>query len=135
MSEYAPVELIDQATGKRRELWVFSRSDPSNSVPIGYCAEDCPGHPTANGAREHFKQYLLDKYAQYDRRLTEQQRPCEICGVLTDRFAEMPSKIADLCDNHCNRENFEHLIEPVANFLAAPDYLQFTSQLYSFRQL
>jgi hypothetical protein len=113
-----------KTTGTSETRWFFARDDGGSKAPIllGYCADNCTGHPTAIEASEHFKQYLLDNYAQYDRR-TDRQSPCQICGTATNRFAETPGRMARLCDDHCNREGLEQSIQAIRDFVAPSNYL------------
>ena len=80
-------------------------------------SEPCPGHDTPEGAREHYRQYLLDQ-VRYDGALMLQQLQCQICGAWTQREAFIPGH-GDrwtLCDDHCNRETVDSLLK-------APEYV------------
>lgn len=47
--------------GPRKGLWLYtSYNKRCGTVPVGHCAGDCPGHATAEDAREHFRQWQIN---------------------------------------------------------------------------
>ena len=94
-----------QSDGK----WHYTRSNKRTGVyPIGNCAEDCPGHDTAEEACEHQKEYLLDRV-----QFTEDSADagtlhrCEArgCETMTSGSAAIGgSRHWHLCAAHRNRE-------------------------------
>jgi hypothetical protein len=110
MNYYQPSELRD-ANGGHAGKWHYTVTNDKVTFPAGYCADGCAGHDTPEGAREHFKEYLLDN-ARFDGKLSNQQRKCEICGVYTERLGQVPSMMVhhSLCDEHCNREGLAQVL-------------------------
>lgn len=98
------------------KLWHYTRHNKrSGTYPIGYCAHDCPGHATAEEAREHYKQYLLDNATfKDDSAEPEHLHRCEVegCKTLTDGSVSMPGYGVHrtLCKDHRNRETLEKII-------------------------
>lgn len=85
------------------------------TAPIGYCANDCPGHGTAEEARDHYRQYMLDKRLRF---YPEPEDPiakyrCEAvggCGNYTAAHAELGAwHHWFLCDEHRTRAEVEKL--------------------------
>ena len=76
-------------------------------------ADPCPGHDTPEGAREHYRQYLLDQ-VRYDQKLLDERRKCAVCGAWSEYTAFIPSEINHvwvLCDEHRNREQVDKLLK------------------------
>jgi hypothetical protein len=46
---------------EKSKLWHFTERIDETVYPVGYCAEECPGHETEQEAREHFAQWQRDK--------------------------------------------------------------------------
>lgn len=49
------------AAGGHSGLWHYTNCNDDYVYPVGYCAQDCPGHATEGEACEHYKQYLIDE--------------------------------------------------------------------------
>ena len=82
--------------------------------PIGYCAENCPGHDTAEEAREHYRQYRLDKELLFhdDHENPRTLHKCEHAGCeeYTSGSATMgPYLFWYLCSEHRTRDAVEIL--------------------------
>lgn len=117
MNYYQPRELLKD--GKPTGLWHYTCRNDDRVWPVGYCAQDCPGHATPEEAREHYRQYLLDN-ARYDGYLRDEQRKCEICGAWTQRYAEGPHIFMHvLCDEHCNREGLSQVIGTMGDIISS----------------
>jgi hypothetical protein len=43
------------------KLWHFTEAVDGLVYPVGYCRGGCPGHETAEGAREHFAQWRREQ--------------------------------------------------------------------------
>lgn len=115
---YEPREI--QVKGKGTGLFHYTRAIyPGEAVKaVGYCAESCPGHPNWWEAREHFRQYLLDKRVHYcGEELGGDLKECGICGTLTRgrafiefwSYEEGPRWAFRLCEHHRTRADFERL--------------------------
>lgn len=99
MTRLASVE--DLETG----LYQYCRLNHTGPQPVGYCGTNCAGHGTAAEAAEHYKEFLLDHLARYDRCRPEVRVTCHKCGKPTARYAEVPGVFSlPLCKQHCNRE-------------------------------
>lgn len=104
---YLPVEML--STDARVNLYHYCCClYPGYRVwPVGYCAEGCPGHHTRAEAREHYRQFLLERFAQYGGRLNS-PAACAVCGRNTSLFASVEyhfdCEVVPLCSLHLNRE-------------------------------
>ncbi len=91
-----------------------SHNKRTGTYPIGYCADGCPGHDTAEDAAEHYRQYLLDnlRFTDDDPNASSQHR-CEAegCDVFTSGAADAPGCMTrTLCAAHRNREAVDALL-------------------------
>lgn len=79
-------------------------------IPIGYCAENCRGHRTKQGARKHYLNYLLDRFLQFDGVLAS-SGACAFCRQTTNHYAwinfHFEWDVVPLCGAHMNRTAFE----------------------------
>ena len=106
---YLPVEICSNGHG----IWLFHYCCylyPANEpTPVGYCAQNCKGHSSKESAREHYRQYLIDRYAQYTGKLATSSE-CAICGQMTTHYASLDFhyewEIAPLCADHLDRVGF-----------------------------
>lgn len=85
------------------------------SSPVGHCANDCPGHETAEQAQDHFKEYVLDDMIyKDDSEEPRQLNRCQFagCKTLTDGRASNHQyyKYYTLCKEHRNRESVATLM-------------------------
>lgn len=108
---YRPMEWREESTGERLGIWHYTVTQDGETRPIGYCALGCEGHETAEEAIEHYRQWLLDKTAQYTG-FSSQPRDCAECGSPTHLFAftvqdGYPGNQVPLCIHHCNRAFYE----------------------------
>lgn len=111
--------------------WVYTR----NNYPVGYCCEykeidpklipiseaeqesyrvtahkhHADGHETEKEACECYKKYLLDHRLSLNRKMSNQQEKCKICGEWTQGFAEIDCQLFVLCGKHNNIESVETL--------------------------
>jgi hypothetical protein len=105
----------DKPTGK----FHYTRMNDGDIRPVGYCASNCPGHDTPEEAAEHYRQYLIDN-AQYDHKMLNQQKQCQICGQWTDQFATtFQYGLFVLCPEHCNRESLEKVHGKVESIISS----------------
>jgi hypothetical protein len=100
-----------------RSGWHYTQMNDGRVWPIGYCADHAP-HATEGEARDCYTRYLLEQRLQLDgMAYADMQRPCEVCGAWTDKFAEIspwgPS--FTLCDEHRTREQFAALFGQVGD--------------------
>ncbi len=109
---YYEARELKGADGNPAGLWHFTCQNDNRIWPVGYCAQDCPGHPTREEAQEHYRQYLLDN-ARYHVRMSNQQRPCRICSVWTQELVELELGTSRyvLCEAHQNRESLDILVK------------------------
>lgn len=109
--------------------WHFCRFDPvafecgdkSGPSPVGYCKRNCPGHATEEEAREHFRQYILDK-CEFVTASGEGVK-CRVCGSSAKKVAELANFLGQmgfvtiplhdrripLCARHSNRDTLDKL--------------------------
>jgi hypothetical protein len=75
--------------------------------PVGYCAKSCQGHDTKAGAREHYRQFLMDRFSQYTGTLASPSA-CAVCGRLTTHCASIDYHyewdVIGLCPVHLTSE-------------------------------
>lgn len=93
-------------------LWHYTCQNDNNIWSVGYCGHECDGHATKEEAEAHYRAYVLDT-ADYERRLLNTQRRCEVCEAWTDRVALSGVGMAEshvLCDAHCNREGLNQVL-------------------------
>src|SRR5262249_23686400 len=86
---------------------------PANELsPVGYCAQSCPGHATAAEAREHYRQFLLDRFARFNGRFSIPSICC-VCGQTATHYGWVGYPHAwdayGLCALHLNRKGLEQV--------------------------
>lgn len=115
-----PLQIKD---GPHAGKWHFVRkygSDGRRGMgAIGYCAEGCNGHDTAEEAREHYRQYLLDQRLRFfegpDDPSTLRKCQVEGCTAYTAGRGQLGEWLMwNLCATHRTREVVE-VLYPVAN--------------------
>ena len=96
--------------GKGSGLWRFTQRNDNQIWAIGYCAEDCAGHDTAEGAERHWYDYEMD-HARYDVAFSGAQYPCVVCQAWTAMGARLPDGYEThvLCDEHRNRAGLDQI--------------------------
>lgn len=113
MNYYEPRQMIDKE-GKETGLYHYTRQNRrTGTFPVGYCADNCPGHPDEAGAYEHYRQYLLDTAEFNFSRLKDQQVRCCLkgCGNWTQELAQTEDqRHFMLCTDHQNRETLEKVL-------------------------
>lgn len=116
-----PRELRD-ANGQPTGLWHYTVYVDSLKLtyPIGYCADNCPGHATPDEAREHYRQYLLDEQLTYGDQQDVQYR-CSACQEWTTGYAHIPDLVRywPLCSAHQTREEVEKLFPAVGDSIGS----------------
>lgn len=119
--------------------WIFtvhySRGYP---VPTGYCHAFMPisidqfamfnpfyieehnkheamyhtdGHATAAEATACYRQYLLDHKSTIGLIRRDTMKPCIVCGMFTDLYAECDQQQWSLCEKHNNQGTVDTLFE------------------------
>lgn len=108
------------ANGKPSGTWHYTVRNDDRIHPVGYCAQNCPGHSTPDEAREHYRLYLVDS-ATYNGVLQGEQRECESCKDWTQGYASIPINMERhiLCDKHRNHETLNQLIHPVGQIVSS----------------
>lgn len=117
MNYYTATELAKD--GKPTGLWHYTRRNDGRMWPVGYCAENCPGHATPDEAREHYRQYQIDTARD---RKTVQWGGCEVCDTPTkDGVCIEPDQMEfhHLCPEHHNRATLETLIKSPGDMIAS----------------
>jgi hypothetical protein len=119
MNYYDAREKMD-AQGNPSGIWHYTAQNDDYVYPVGYCAQDCPGHATPEEAREHYRLYLLDT-ARYDGVSKDEQRKCEKCGEWTQGYVHIPLSMERhvLCDNHRNRETLDAVMHRVGQSMSS----------------
>ncbi len=106
---YQALEILG-ADGKGTGKYRFTVHSDEESWPahaVGYCAQDCPGHPTRDGAELHWKQFQFDKYLRVGLVSEEEKKKCQVCGEWTIGRALIDAEFFRefvLCENHNNSE-------------------------------
>jgi hypothetical protein len=99
--------------GKPSGIWHYTCQNDRRIWPVGYCADGCAGHATAEEAQEHYRQWQLDT-AKYDGRIAHQQQRCQVCDAWTQGYASIEPGMTHmfiLCDEHRNRDELAKLVE------------------------
>lgn len=118
MNYYEPREIVDPATGEGAGKYHFVKANKRTGTrPVGYCAEDCPGHDTPEEAAAHFHEWKLDNAifeagADNPTSLHRCRYPgCEeyTAGVARDQHLTWHHP---LCDQHRNRDGLAAITEP-----------------------
>lgn len=106
---YQALEILDPdgtGTGKYR-FTVHSDEESWPAHAVGYCADNCPGHPTKEGAELHWKQFNFDKKLRVGLGSNEERRKCQVCKEWTNGRALMDGVFFRefvLCEKHNNSE-------------------------------
>jgi hypothetical protein len=113
MNYYEPREKTDK-DGNPTGLYHYTRMNDGRIWPTGYCAQDCPGHDTKEGAYEHQRQYLLDTAKFNASQLKDSQVRCDVEGC--NNFTADLAQTADqdyfhLCQEHQNRQGLEKVLK------------------------
>jgi hypothetical protein len=106
---YLPMEIYRQRNAALALYHYCCYVYPTNALTaVGYCAAACPGHSDREEARQHYREYLLDHYAQFNGKLSSPS-VCSICGekTATDAWVQFNRRweLAVLCNTHMNRES------------------------------
>ena len=101
-------------------LFHFTKMNDGQIWPVGYCAQNCAGHPTKEEADEHYHEYRLDHLLHLDGNDPSTKRQCEICGEWTTGYARLDQvQIFNLCDDHLTRESVASLTSPSSSIVAS----------------
>lgn len=90
--------------------WHFTCRNGKHIIPVGFCAEDCPGHDTPEGANEHYRQHLLSNAVFKETFIVEV--PCKVCQTLTKHGAILQMSTIPLCGDHNDLETLEKVYGP-----------------------
>jgi hypothetical protein len=94
----------------------FEYGDGRAPWPVGYCNGNCPVHATEEEAREHFRQYILDKCEftkwEEESKGSPTRNVAKMAGFLGQMgFVTIPAHDRDipLCDKHSDRDSLDKL--------------------------
>ncbi len=104
-----------QSTGK----WHYTKRNDDQIWPVGYCAEECPGHDTALEARRHYTEYLLDNRLRLDGTYAGAQYECAVCKEFTGRYGSVDGRDYALCDRHRTRDHLAALYGTVGQITSS----------------
>lgn len=83
--------------------------------PVGFCADGCPGHDTAEQACEHQKQYMLSiaRFGQKTDAWPKHKCGVQGCESEATCWAMIPGEMRqfEVCESHANKEALATLIE------------------------
>jgi hypothetical protein len=104
---YMPLKIAAGCESSTRYHYCCYLYPAGQAWPVGYCARGCQGHDTKAGAREHYRQFLIDRFGQYTGTLTSTSA-CSVCGRPTTHCALIDYHyewdVIGLCPDHLNRE-------------------------------
>ena len=107
------------ASDDSTERYHFTCRNDDRIWPVGYCAEECPGHDTPEEAAAHYHEYLLDHRLEFEDDPSTQIR-CEVCDVWTTGYARLDQmRIINLCDEHKTRAVVAELTTPANQIVAS----------------
>ncbi len=119
MNYYEPRELAGE-DGRSTGRFHYVRRNHYRTEPVGYCANACSGHDTAEEAREHYRQYLINERVDY--RPDHMKRPerCKICAEWTHSYAHIEAWDSyPLCKEHLTKESVLRLLGEMRDFVAS----------------
>jgi hypothetical protein len=109
MNYYDARELTKD--GKPSGLFHYTRTNDGETVPVGYCADACPGHKTKEEAYAHYKKYLLERRTTLHL-LLGYWMSCVACGRPTGYAAQVGAiEVYPLCEKCMNLSTLETLVE------------------------
>lgn len=112
MNYYQPRQLRGP-DGQALPLWHYTCQNGARIWPVGACAISCPGHATADEAREHYRAWLIAN-ADMDGMQVEPWGPCLVCQKRTPHVVALGPGRMDLyalCDEHRTREHLATVVE------------------------
>ena len=116
MNYYDAREMTDK-DGKGIGKWRYTQSNKrSGTYAVGHCAEGCDGHDTAEEAREHYRQYLLETRVSKFENASDTQHKCQVegCDEWTQTWVHIGSSHHfALCEKHQTPEIYEQVMPPV----------------------
>lgn len=98
------------------KLWHYTCANDDFIYPVGYCADNCPGHATEQEAKDHYKEYLLDNVqiiTPDDKKLWPKYK-CDVkeCNNQGDHSVNFRGySYHNLCKDHTNRAILSTLVE------------------------
>lgn len=89
--------------------WRYTCMNDGRIWPIGYCAQDCPGHDDPEGAEQHQREFDLEEALRRGPSHSEPWSFCKFpgCGRRTPSFFEVGPGMGRpiyLCEQHQGRE-------------------------------
>ncbi len=128
-----------KARQRKDGRWDYTCANDGKAWPVGYCHEyrepdpedwiwkmhpddaqrvrdnkdkyhGC-GHATEEEAQACYKKYLLENELSLNRKSSNAQYKCKVCGEWTQLFAEVDWHIFNLCEKHQNLESVEPLFQ------------------------
>jgi hypothetical protein len=124
MNYYQPYQRPDSGQ------WFYAMINDGKVYRVGNCADDCPGHASPEDAREHYRQYVLERATYYgpdrlsvdpkSRSRTEYK--CAICDEWTIYHAAYgPGNLSHvfLCASHLNRTSLEQAVPSIGDAISS----------------
>jgi hypothetical protein len=107
-----------QKDGKGTGLWHYTSMNDGVIWAIGFCANDCPGHDTKEGAEEHYRQYLVSCIEIRGPKQEEwPKEKCDVAGCKEEAThlgivrGHRGSLDKQLCETHATAETMDSLIK------------------------
>ena len=98
------------------KVWHYTCANNDDVYPVGYCADNCPGHSTEDEAIDHYKQYLLDE-ARFTDPKDDNLWPkykCDIKDCVNHGSVSVSVggySHYNLCQDHANKDNLATLVK------------------------
>lgn len=111
MQVYGAKEIVSMG-GEPTGKYHYGCSDSSGTYPIGYCAQGCPGHDTADEARSHQRQYEIEQEADRFEDV-DTQKKCLVCGTWTTlrvKVGHTFTQMYALCAEHDSVEELDKVV-------------------------
>jgi hypothetical protein len=118
MNYHQPRQINPESDQPDAGKWRYTCMNDGRVWAEGYCAQDCPGHDTREGAYEHQTQYILENRVELRGVHSDTKRLCRApgCDEWTTLYARVDQfSIFDLCSEHLNIETVTELFGTVGD--------------------
>lgn len=104
--------------GEPSGRWRYTCRNDDKVWAVGYCAEGCPGHPTPEEAREHYRQFVLDGMRVRGPKPADSwpKDKCAVegCPAEATHLLDAPGhRCHEVCESHANRAAMELLVPSI----------------------